>query len=58
MITLISSSVSTGHVDILKAALPIGIGLASAAYLTIKAANQHEVIASEVRWNRQLECHH
>ncbi|KAG0225391.1 cytochrome P450 [Mortierella sp. GBAus27b] len=47
MITLVSSSVSTGHVDILKAALPIGIGLASAAYLTIKAANQHPVLASE-----------
>ncbi|KAF9994760.1 hypothetical protein BGZ65_009598, partial [Modicella reniformis] len=41
MLTLLSSSTSTAPVDILKAALPIGIGLASVAYLTIKVANQN-----------------
>ncbi|KAG0211434.1 hypothetical protein BGX28_007926 [Mortierella sp. GBA30] len=41
MLGLVSTSPTTAHVDIIKAALPIGIGLASAAFLTLKLAKQH-----------------
>jgi len=44
MIALATSSTTSAPVEILKAALPIGIGLASAAYLTIKAASYNSVI--------------
>ncbi|KAG0357223.1 cytochrome P450 [Gamsiella multidivaricata] len=40
MIGLLSSSASPNPSEILKVALPIGLGLASAAYLTMKAVNK------------------
>ncbi|KAF9429092.1 hypothetical protein BGZ76_001825 [Entomortierella beljakovae] len=45
MIGLVSNSTSIGvPVELLKAAVPIGIGLASAAYLTLKASSQDKAI--------------
>ncbi|KAF9355986.1 hypothetical protein BGX34_010163 [Mortierella sp. NVP85] len=48
MIALATSSTASAPVEILKAALPIGIGLASAAYLTIKAASYNSVIGETI----------
>ena len=40
MLGLVSTSSGTVPVDILRAAVPVGIGLASAAYLTLKMVSQ------------------
>jgi len=39
MISLISDASPMAPLEVIKAALPIGIGLASAAYLTMKIAS-------------------
>lgn len=40
MLGLVSTSSGTVPADILRAAVPVGIGLASAAYLTLKMVSQ------------------
>jgi len=49
MLGLVSTSSGADAVGVLKAALPIGIGLASAAYLTLKMTGQLDYGLAKVR---------
>ncbi len=61
MLTLLSSSSGADAVGVIKAALPIGIGLASAAFLTLKMTGQighgvDKVYCQQAKEEKNLEC--
>jgi len=55
MLGLVSSSAGAMPVNVLKAALPIGLGLASAAYLALKLTHSSNGFSSDkVYWTTDL----
>jgi hypothetical protein len=61
MIALLSNASPVVPMEVIKAALPIGIGLASAAFLTMKIASsssygQDKVIKKPIDGNRGESC--